>query len=240
MRILLADDEPNDLLTLEKLLCCFEEVVVTGKVYHLTDLTEAMRENRPDVVFLDIRFPGQSGLQVVERIRRNGSEVVLVTAYEEFAVEAFRLRVLDYLLKPVQSRRLGETLETLRHRFTGTGVAGEPEFSLPVEGVWRRLPLYCIREITTEGNTTFLHLVGGKILSCRMPLYRVLERFPQGHDFRQINRRRAVPLFRVQALPGVAKGCLQLQMDEGEILTCSKRRSGKIRKELERQFGMTS
>ena len=238
MRILLADDEPRDLLTMEKQLGIFDEISIVGKVNQLSKLREAVQDCRPEVVFLDIRFPGRSGLDLVDTIHRNGSEVVLVTAYEEFALEAFRLRVWDYLLKPVRSQRLGETLNTLRDRLTRRSYPGTPEINLPMDGIWRRIPVNRITGLHTEGNHTHFHLESGHTLTSRMPLYRVLERFPEGHDFFRINRQTVVPLSRIRALLQKDKGRLRMQMEDGRVLVCSKRRSPSIRKKLEETFGL--
>jgi two-component system LytT family response regulator/two-component system response regulator LytT len=74
---------------------------------------EAIEAHKPDVAFLDIRMPGLTGLEVASR-GAGGTHVVFVTAYDQYAVEAFRLEAMDYLLKPVDRERLSETLARAR------------------------------------------------------------------------------------------------------------------------------
>lgn len=240
MRILLADDQEEDLRMMESVLAGIAGVDVVGAITNLGVLDRTLRQALPDVVFLDIRFPDRSSLEVVERIRSCGCEVVLVTAFEEYALEAFRLRVRDYLLKPVRRERLVETLGWLEEVVAREPTGWDGEVSLPVEGSWRRLVVESIEWMETRRNYTVLHLDSSEELPCRMPLYRILQRFPPRHDFRQFNRNVAIPLRRVEAILGVRDGRLQVSLDNGYQVSSSRRRSGALRRELQKRFGMDS
>lgn len=240
MRILLADDREEDVALLSAMLSGVKGVDVVGTVSRLSELEGALRRCLPEVLFLDIRFPERSGLEVVEQVRASGCEVVLVTAFDEYALEAFRLRVRDYLLKPVRKQRLLETLQWLREVVTKEPAGWDGEFSLPVGGVWRRISVAAVEWMETQGNYTMVYLDDGVELSCRMPLYRIFQRLPAGHDMRQLTRNLAVPLRRVEAMVGIEHGCLQLALDNGQILRSSRRRTAALRKELENLFGMNS
>jgi len=237
MRVLLADDRKEDLKILESVLSSFESVQIVGKLTELSKLEGCLRNAIPDVVFLDILFPERSGLELVEQIRRSGSEVVLVTAFEQYAIEAFRLRVRDYLLKPLRLERVGQTVELLRETLMRERTMGVDEVSLPVQGVWRRLLLARVDGFQAKGNYTLIWDREEGPLLCRMPLYRVLQRLPAGHGFRQFSRQQAVPLRRIQSLLGVANGRIKVKLDNGEELYGSKRRSIELRRELESLFG---
>lgn len=237
MRVLLADDRKEDLKILESVLSGFKGVQIVGKLTELSKLEGYLRNVIPDVVFLDILFPERSGLELVEQIRRSGSEVVLVTAFEQYAIEAFRLRVRDYLLKPLRRDRVGETVELLRESVMRERTMGVDEVSLPVQGVWRRLSLTRVDGFQAKGNYTLIWDREEGPLLCRMPLYRVLQRLPAGHGFRQFSRQQAVPVRRIQSLLGMDNGRIKVKLDNGEELYGSKRRSIELRRELESLFG---
>jgi DNA-binding LytR/AlgR family response regulator len=114
--ILVAEDEP---LMRERLLgmlaLAWPEAQVVAAVDNGLDAWDAYLEHEPRVVFLDIRMPGLSGLDVAERIGRQ-AHVVFVTAYDQYAVDAFDAGAIDYLLKPIQPGRLDKALARLREK----------------------------------------------------------------------------------------------------------------------------
>jgi len=111
---LLVDDEPNLLRHLtHKLARAWPELEVVGQAQSGREALELAAVHHPDVVFLDIRMPGLSGLQVAERLPSE-TRVVFVTAYEDHAVQAFETAAVDYLLKPVLDERLEITVRRLR------------------------------------------------------------------------------------------------------------------------------
>lgn len=118
MRVLLVDDEPLVRERLRALLAPHPDIEVAGESGDGPSALEAYRALAPDVVFLDVRMPGLSGLEVAEAWKEEGRlpVVVFVTAFDEYAVEAFRLHALDYLTKPIDPERFAETLERVRER----------------------------------------------------------------------------------------------------------------------------
>lgn len=116
INVLVAEDEP---LMRERLLgmlaTAWPEAQVVAAPENGIDAWDAWLEHEPQVVFLDIRMPGMSGLEVAERIGRR-SHVVFVTAYDQYAVDAFDTGAVDYLLKPIQPGRLDKALARLREK----------------------------------------------------------------------------------------------------------------------------
>ncbi|MEQ8858660.1 MAG: LytTR family DNA-binding domain-containing protein [Pseudomonadales bacterium] len=113
-KALLVDDEPNlsrHLAT--KLGRLWPELDIVGLAGNGRQALELTAAHAPDIVFLDIRMPGLSGLDVAERLPP-GTRVVFVTAYDEYAVQAFEAAAVDYLLKPVQDARLAATVQRLQ------------------------------------------------------------------------------------------------------------------------------
>ena len=114
--ILIAEDEPLMRERLQTMLAlAWPEARIVLVAENGNDAWDGFLEHEPDVVFLDIRMPGLSGLEVAERIGTR-AHVVFVTAYDQYAVDAFDTGAVDYLLKPVQAERLQRALARLRDK----------------------------------------------------------------------------------------------------------------------------
>ncbi|MBB6669885.1 response regulator [Cohnella nanjingensis] len=118
MRCMLVDDEDLALKALHQQLSKIDDVEVVGMHQYPQEALEAIVRIRPDVVFLDIDMPEMNGLAAAEKVQdlHPAAEVVFVTAYEEYAVKAFELQALDYILKPLQPERLLRTIGRLSDR----------------------------------------------------------------------------------------------------------------------------
>src|SRR5690606_14396395 len=115
IRIIVVDDEPLAREGVVFQLRDEHDVEIVAVCEDGTEAVQAISSLQPDLVFLDIKMPGLSGFDVVERV---GAErmplVIFLTAYDEFAVEAFRHNALDYLLKPIEKERFQESLRKAR------------------------------------------------------------------------------------------------------------------------------
>ena len=117
LRVVVVDDEPLAREDIHQLLAGRSDVSVVATCTNGVEALDAVRRLRPDVLLLDIRMPGLDGFNVVAQLdRRELPYVVFVTAFDRFAIDAFRVRALDYLLKPVQAARLDEALARARER----------------------------------------------------------------------------------------------------------------------------
>ena len=113
----IVDDEQLACDELAYLLRDFPEVEVVATGRNGIEAVQLIRTAEPDLVFMDVHMPGQDGMSVVRELRESGMELphfIFVTAYDQYAVEAFRLEAMDYLLKPVDKARLAETIERAR------------------------------------------------------------------------------------------------------------------------------
>jgi two-component system LytT family response regulator len=125
MRIVVADDEFLARRMLTKLLARERDAVVVAECDNGPGTIEAVRAHTPDVLFLDVRMPGASGIEVLEELGPGTVRaVVLVTAFDDYAVAAFGHKALDYLLKPVDEDRFRTTMQRLREHRSAT-LAGE-------------------------------------------------------------------------------------------------------------------
>ena len=114
---IVIDDEQLACDELSYLLKDFPEVEVIATGSNGLQGVDLIQKLEPELVFLDVQMPGLDGTGVVRRIREKGMDLphfIFVTAYDQYAVEAFRLEAMDYLLKPVDKNRLGETIERAR------------------------------------------------------------------------------------------------------------------------------
>jgi len=112
-----VDDEKLACDELAFLLKDFPEVEVIATGSNGLEALDLIQKLEPELVFLDVNMPGLDGLGVVRRLRERDIELphfIFVTAYDQFAIEAFRLEALDYLLKPLEKNRLAETIERAR------------------------------------------------------------------------------------------------------------------------------
>ncbi|MCU6708641.1 response regulator [Paenibacillus sp. J5C_2022] len=118
MRIMLVDDEKLSIVQMRMLLEKIEGIEIAGTYMDAIEAIQAVKELRPDVVFLDISMPVMNGLQAGVHIQNElpDIEIVFVTAYDSYAIQAFELNALDYLLKPVHHERLQKTIGRLRTR----------------------------------------------------------------------------------------------------------------------------
>lgn len=117
LRVIIADDERPAREFLKIILRDFDYVEIVGEAENGADAVEIIRQTKPDLALLDLQMPEVSGLEAVKMLRKNQMPLVaFVTAFDEYAVQAFEVGAVDYLLKPIEKNRLGETLQRAHER----------------------------------------------------------------------------------------------------------------------------
>jgi two-component system LytT family response regulator len=118
LRALIVDDEELARRGLEIRLEGFDDVEICGQARNGREALIAVREQSPDLMFLDVQMPGMSGFELLQHLSGSSMpDIIFVTAYDEFALQAFDANALDYLLKPINDDRLREAIERVRkHR----------------------------------------------------------------------------------------------------------------------------
>ncbi len=117
LRVLLADDEPFALTRLEVILADIPGIALVGTAQDGDEAAAQVALLKPDLVLLDIRMPGQSGLSLARALRdKPDIDVIFTTAFDQFALQAFELDAVDYLLKPVEPQRLSIAIDRVRRR----------------------------------------------------------------------------------------------------------------------------
>jgi len=147
VKAIIADDEEQLRGTLKlKLARAWPELDICGEAENGMQALEMIREQMPEVAFLDINMPGLTGIEVAKRAG-NICRVVFITAYEKYAVKAFENEALDYLLKPINNQRLEKTVSRLQKRLTATMVPPRD-----ISGVVKRV----MEEVAKESKPIFL------------------------------------------------------------------------------------
>ncbi|MFB3904741.1 MAG: LytR/AlgR family response regulator transcription factor [Acidobacteriota bacterium] len=114
IKALLVDDEDLARSRLKSLLKAFSDVEIVGEAADGEQAMEFIQELKPDLVFLDIQMPGCSGTEVAQSLAAPEPKIIFCTAYDQYALEAFELCAVDYLLKPVTRARLAKAIEKVR------------------------------------------------------------------------------------------------------------------------------
>lgn len=229
LRLLLVDDERLARLELRRLLAAHDDVEVLAEASSGDEALALHARLQPDALLLDVQMPELDGLAVARALNAE-TRIIFCTAHASFAVEAFDLNALDYLVKPVAAERLAQALHRLRgelEQASGAYLPDEHRVLLRRGEQMALIRLGDIALIESRDNYLELHTPQGVFL---LPgsLARLLPRLdPQ--RYQQINRQALVRLDAIARLqPGDDSG-LRLQLHSGQWLTVSRRQSQALR-----------
>jgi DNA-binding LytR/AlgR family response regulator len=233
LRILVVDEERPALDELGWLLDRDERV---GTVLTADSAAEALRvlqEQDVDAVLSDIRMPGLTGLELAQVLRRfrEPPRVVFVTAFEEHAVEAFELDVVDYLLKPVREQRLAEAVRRVLESSAPPQDPGDDAVPVELGGVTRFVRRSEVRYVEAQGDYTRLHTPSGNPL-IRVPLATLEEEWRDA-GFVRIHRSHLVALGHISEVR--SDGGRVTVVVDGEELAVSRRHTRELRDLLVRR-----
>lgn len=126
LRVVIADDERPARSFLAALLRSFDDVVIVAEAATGTEAVEVIERERPDLALLDLQMPELDGIGVVQMLKKSAMPLVaFVTAYDEYAVRAFEVNAVDYLLKPVEKTRLREAINRAQERIEHAEIVAE-------------------------------------------------------------------------------------------------------------------
>jgi two-component system, LytTR family, response regulator len=252
LRIAIVDDEPLARSLLRRMLEVYPDVEVVAEYGNGADALRGLPDDQVALALLDIQMPGLSGLQLAADLLESESapSIVFVTAFDEFAIGAFEVHAVDYLLKPVNPDRLQRALERVRARLT-------PERGDEMERLKRMLDMHSSRERRVEriairvGERTYLQRVeeiewveadgkyvkihvGGKTYAMRETM-KSMEARLQDFRFIRISRSAIVNLDRVRVIQPWFKGDLVLIMESGAEVTTTRGFREDLRELLDRR-----
>lgn len=257
VRTLIVDDEQLARQRLHDLLDDRDDVHVVGEAADAPQAVDLIRSETPDLVFLDVQMPSGSGLDVIRTIGPESMPVtVFVTAYDEYALDAFDLAAIDYLLKPfdderfeqaltraqkhieanradVMSHRLVQLLE--HHEDSAESTSDENSYleriAVQKRGQVRIVPVDTITHITADGSYAELHTEDGMHL-IREQLQTLEERLDPS-DFYRIHRSTIVRLDEVEVIHRGGGGNYGVQLYDGTRLSVSRSRVDELEERLE-------
>ena len=221
IRTLVVDDEPlarNDLLNM---LSAYAQIDIVGQCGSGREALMAIRKLAPELVFLDVQMPECDGFEVLERLGgRLPPVVVFVTAYDTYALRAFDVGALDYLLKPFDGARFQRMLSRVIERFGATRAAPPPSDRIIIKGadevIFQRVA--DIDWIESAGYYTCLHV--GAVTRI---LRRSLSELEAEAGFVRIHRSTVVNLARVKRLALNSAGEHVVELNDGTLLKLSRR-----------------
>jgi len=123
LKAIIADDEEQLRIYLKsKLAELWPELVICGEAKNGIEALKLIETLRPEIAFLDIKMPGLSGIEVAQKIS-SGCRIVFITAFDQYAIEAFENEAVDYILKPVTEQRLQKTIKRLKKQISGSSIS---------------------------------------------------------------------------------------------------------------------
>ena len=215
---LIVDDELPARMELKRMLEAYPMVDVRGEAGSMQEAQEAIAALNPDLLFLDIDLGSHSGFDLLERAAPT-FRVIFITAYDAFAIRAFRVNALDYLLKPVHPERLRESIERLGNPFHHQeGFRLEPFDRILVshQKFSRLIPVQSISYIEDFGDYSRIHARDGFTGTLHHTMKRWTERLP-GTMFRQVHRSFIVNMDRVSKLVKKNKESYVIHLDHPEV-----------------------
>ncbi len=245
MRILIVDDEALARDRLRQLLEENSEYVVVGDAANGKQALKMANALHPDVVLLDIRMPGLSGLETAQHLNtfEKPPAVVFTTAYDEYAIDAFDAQAVGYILKPVRRERLAQALERAGclNAVTLSAVAEQSgiekrrsHICARVRGELRLIPVADVRYFHADQKYTRVCYAGGENL-IDDSLKQLEQEF--GDDFVRIHRSALVAVSQIEALKKADDGEVSISLRDGgppeeDRLTISRRHLAEVRRRL--------
>lgn len=233
-KTLIVDDERLARQEVKRALAPFPQFEVVGEASNATEAVMLLTSLKVDLLFLDIHMPEKSGLQLLEELTMV-PEVVFTTAYDQYAVKAFELDALDYLVKPLRQERFNQTIEKVKK------VLSEKDKSMPSVSIHQkvfvkdkeRFHLIQVRDIwliESMENYARIHYNNRKVLLKKS--LNLLEEILPTPSFFRINRKQIVNLDYIEHIHPHFKNKLQLVMKTGQTFEVSTRQSVKLKKRI--------
>jgi DNA-binding LytR/AlgR family response regulator len=247
LRTLIVDDEPIARRVLREELELIEDVEIIGEADNGKKALDQIAEHKPDLVLLDLQMPTMGGLEVVRRLKDGGHMpvIVVVTAYDKFAIQAFEAGAIDYLLKPVGQERLVEAVERakrLKGRQAFERVAQLQEIAEPsspqrvrkivgrIGGEYFLLSADEIHAFQAEGELVWIITAKRKYLATQT--LKVLQERLANTSFRRIHRNALVNVDQVRKMSALSSQRWLITLSNNQEFIASKRQAQAVRQLL--------
>lgn len=238
MKVVIVDDERKSRETIQTLIENYcEGVTVAGTAENIEQALKCIEATTPDVLLLDISMPGGSGFDLLKRVPKITFEVIFITAYDDYGIQAIKANALDYLQKPVSIEELKQALEKANTRILEKNTAGgikslidqldttKPskmaKIAVPASDGLVFVAKHDIITLNAEGSYTTLVLVGGKKILSTRHLKEYEESLPPG-DFIRVHHSHIINLEHVIHYQRGEGGAVS--MTDGSVVIISKRK----------------
>lgn len=233
IRVAILDDEPKSILSLEYELSLFENrIEIINTFSTVADALSGLNQMSIDCLFLDIEMPQMDGFRFLEKINPRNFEVVFVTAYSEYAIQAIREHAYDYLLKPVDGEDLDRVLTKLEDKKKQTQTTPHEKILLNTDQELRMIRTKEIIYCESEGSYTCVHLICGSKLMVSKNLKHLQSQLQQFPFFRIHHSF----LINVDHFELLDKSQSQVLMKSGERLPLSRLRKKEFLEVLKNQL----
>lgn len=235
-RAIIIDDERLARNELKKLLLDFPDVEVIDEAANAEEGIEKIETLNPDLIFLDIQMPGKTGFDMLQNLDK-APHVIFTTAYDEYALKAFEVSALDYLMKPIDPKRLADAVQKLQQAEEKDLVAQQSNnrslltendqvFVKDGERCWF-VKLSEVRLFESVGNYAKVFFAGNKPLILKS-LNALEERLDEKTFFRA-NRKHIVNMRMIEKIEPYFNGGLLLELQGGEKVEVSRRQAVKFK-----------
>jgi DNA-binding LytR/AlgR family response regulator len=244
LRTLIVDDEPIARRVLREELGSFSDVEIIGEADNGASALEKISADHPDLVLLDLQMPEMGGLEVVRNLKRGTHlpVIVIVTAYDKYALQAFEAGAVDYLLKPVGGERLAEAVERAKRLTEREAadrlaqlqeIADQPKIPQPRRIVGRIGEEYFllnadeIYAFQADGEIVWIITAKRKYLATQT--LKVLEQRLRNTSFRRIHRSALVNAEHIRKMSALSSQRWLITLSNDREFVASKRQAGSIR-----------
>jgi two-component system LytT family response regulator len=237
-KVLIIDDERLARVELRKMLADFSGIEVLGEAANVQEAKQKIEELDPDLIFLDIQMPGKTGFDLLAELEST-PQVIFTTAYDEYALKAFDVNALDYLLKPIDPKRLAEAINkiiiqeeklqlTRIESVSNSNILGNHDqvFVKDGERCWF-VKLSDIRLFESVGNYSKVHFGTNKPLILKS--LNALEDRLDPKLFFRTNRKYIVNLTIIEKVETYFNGGLMLELKGGDKMEVSRRQAVKFK-----------
>jgi two-component system, LytTR family, response regulator len=237
MKAIIIDDERLARVELKRLLSAHKEIDIVGEAVNVDDAINKITELSPELIFLDIQMPGKNGFELLEELD-SVPTVIFTTAYDEYALKAFEYNALDYLLKPIEPKRLEETIKKVIERNKKDTAASLEQpvlreedqiFVKDGEKCWF-VKLSTIRLMESEGNYVRLYFEDNKPLILRTLNY--LDERLDNKTFFRASRKHIINLKWIESIEPWLNGGLLVKLKGGNKVEVSRRQAIKFKEML--------
>ncbi|MBI3219796.1 MAG: response regulator transcription factor [Bacteroidetes bacterium] len=230
IKTILIDDEPLAITELQSMLNAYSEIDIISVSNDVQDGIQKIQQHNPQLLFLDINMPGKNGFDLLSELGST-PEVIFVTAYDQFAIKAFEVNALDYILKPVNPERLKEAVTKVTRKLAQ--VEGEKSLNINKRIFIKDgeqcffVPIHEIFYIESVGNYVRLHFRDKKAMLHRSLNY-LEEKLPEEHFFRT-SRQEMINVNFIKNIVPYFSNTLQVEMATGIKIDLSQRQSVKFK-----------